>query len=348
MDSVARNRQFLTDLYAGPFRGHGIIVDAEYLPDPDAHKVPFMERPLVEWVDLQIRQYEARVEILEALDHDDVPVIRNFCGSATEIFAAAFGCKIHEYVDSNPVALPLVFTAEDADRLEVPSLDSPTLARIFEAAVMTREKVGPDVPISVCDIQSPFDVAALIWHKQYMYMAMLDTPDAVKTLVDKCSTLLKNYLTEYARAVGDCSFAHCPNTWATPDLGCWLSEDEAGAMNPAMFEEFCVPVLSDLSRTFGGMFIHCCAAADHQYQNFLKIPNLRGMNRVFQAPGPKPAIDAFSGTTVLMQAWMSVDQAFEMLDMAHPDTRFLWNLPAQPLDESRRWYDRLRERCPRS
>lgn len=349
MDSrIARNRQFLRDLYAGPFRGHGIIVDAEPVPDPGAGKVPFMQRPIVEWVNQQIREYEAQLARLDALDHDDVPVVRNRCGSATEIFAAAFGCPIHEYADSNPIALPLVTTAAEADRLRVPSLDAPPLARLFEAAAMIRDRVGPDVPLGVCDIQSPFDIAALIWHKQHMYLAMLDTPEAVKTLVDKCATLLKSYLAEYRLAVGDCSSAHCPNTWGPPDLGCWLSEDEAGAMNAAMFEEFCVPVLADLSDTFGGLFVHCCATADHQYENFKKIPRLRGLNRVFQAPGPRPAIEAFAGVSVLMMAWFSIDQAFEMLDMALPDTRFLFNLPAQPLDDARATYDRLRDRCPRA
>ena len=103
-----------------------------------------------------------------------------------------------------------------------------------------------------------------------------------------------------------------------------------------------------MSETFGGLFMHCCATADHQYGSFKQIPNLRGLNRVFQAPGPKPAVEAFSGQTVLMMAWMPEAQISDLLEMALPDTRYLFNMPAQPLEDAKRTYDRLRERCPRS
>ena len=119
-------------------------------------------------------------------------------------------------------------------------------------------------------------------------------------------------------------------------------------MSTPMFEEFCLPNLGDLSETYGGLFVHCCATADHQYKSFAKIPNLRGINRVFQKPGPRPAIEAFSEKTVLMVAWTSEQKVYDMLDMALPKTRFLFNMPAQPLEESKRTYDRLRERCPRN
>jgi hypothetical protein len=115
-----------------------------------------------------------------------------------------------------------------------------------------------------------------------------------------------------------------------------------------MFEDFCLPTLVDLSETYGGLFVHCCATADHQYESFRKIPNLRGMNRVFQAPGPRPAIETFAGETVHMVAWTDEEGVYDLLDMALPKTRFLFNMPAQPLDESKRTYDRLRERCPRN
>jgi hypothetical protein len=159
--------------------------------------------------------------------------------------------------------------------------------------------------------------------------------------------LLKRFLLEFQRDFPECNFIHCPIAWAPPALGCSLSEDEAGSMSPAMFEEFCLPTLADLSRTFGGLFMHCCAAADHQYANFQKIPKLRGLNRVFQAPGPVPAIRAFAGKTVLMQAWMSADQYIEMVDNAQPDSRFLFNLSQEPPDDLRKSYDRLRQHCPR-
>ena len=116
-------------------------------------------------------------------------------------------------------------------------------------------------------------------------------------------------------------------------------------MSVAMFEDFCVPTLASLSESFGGIFIHCCATADHQYGNVRKIPNLRGLNRVFQAPGPRPAIEAFSGQTVLMMAWMAEEQIHELLEMALPDTRYLFDMSGLDLETAKGLPARLRVDC---
>jgi len=346
MNRIERNRQFLRDLFSGPFRGHAIIADPEVIPAPGPGDLFTTDRPLSQWVDWETRVYEAKAARSEALDDDAVPYARAWTG--TEIFAAAIGCKVHVFEDTPPVARPLVFTAAEADRLPEPELDGPVFGRIFEFIRLLRNRVGPAVPITIPDIQSGFDIAALVWNKQDMYVAVCDDPDAVKRLVGKCHRLLKAFLAEFGRSFGEINYCHCPYAWAPPELGVWLSEDEAGAISSPTFEEFCLPNLVDLSKAFGGLFMHCCATADHQYGNFLKIPNLRGLNRVFQSPGPKPAVDAFAGHTVLMNAWFDEQTMLSILDMARPESRFLFNIPGLPLEESKKYYDSLRARCPRA
>jgi hypothetical protein len=197
------------------------------------------------------------------------------------------------------------------------------------------------------DYQSPFDVAALIWNKQDLFLAMYETPEAVHELVRQCQTLLEDFTREFLRVVSNATLAHCPTVWADPALGFWLSEDEAGSMSVPMFEAFCLPSLVELSESWGGLFMHCCAAADHQYAGFRKIPHLRGLNRVFQAPGPGPAVKAFAGETVLLVAWSNEAGVREMLELAQPDSRFLFSLPAANLEEAQRLHERARELCGR-
>jgi len=343
-----RNRRFLTDLFAGPFRGHGIIVSATS-DDPD-HLGDFTisSRPVSDWVPLHVAQYQARVKSLETFQDDAVPYVSPYTN--TGLFAAAFGCPIHVYegMATNAAARPIVRTAAEADRLAEPSLDAPALWRVFELARLLRRELGPDVPIGVPDIQSPFDIAALIWNKEDFYLAVIDEPAAVKRLVDKCGELLVKFIVRFAREFGEVNFCHCPYAWAPPRLGCWLSEDEVGCVSPRMFDEFCMPWLVDLSRTFGGLFMHCCANADPHYRSFGRIPDLRGLNRVFQSPGPGPAIEAFAGQTVLIQAWSDDDFMARMLDLARPGSRFLFNIAPGPVADVMARYERLRARCPRS
>lgn len=344
--TIERNKRFLADLFAGPFPGHAIIMDPEPIVSGMPADVASSDRPVADWLDFHLRSYEAQVRVLEEIDHDAVPYAKVQTG--TQLFAEAFGATVHVYDDGWLAAMPLVTTPREADALAEPTLAARPLARVFELAGMLRERLGPEVPIGVPDLQSPFDIAALIWRKEDLYLAVVDDPDAVKRLAAKCLSLLKTFLREFRREFGEVNLCHCPMAWAPPELGCWLSEDEAGAMSVASFEEFCLPHLVDLSEAFGGLFVHCCATADHQYASFCKIPNLRGMNRVFQEPGPAPAIRAFSGRAVLMQAWMTEDQVKGMLELAQPDTRFLFNMPGQPLDAARATYEHLRELCPRT
>lgn len=348
---MARNQAFLTDLFAGPFRGHGLIMGVPAEPDaPDAALGPgdftIHGEPVDGWLPGRVREYEAQCQYLEALDDDNVPTAR--LGTGTQVFAAAFGCPVAVFdTGSHAFAQPLVSTAQEADRLTVPSLDAPGLRRVFELGDLVLRELGPEAPIGVPDIQSPFDIAALVWHKQDFFLSLVTAPEAVHTLVAKCEALLVSFLEEFCRRYPAANLAHCPIAWAPPSLGCWLSEDEAGALSCAMFDEFCRPSLVRLSERFGGLFMHCCATADHQYANFAALPNLRGLNRVYQEPGAAPAVAAFSGQTVLMQAWLGEAEVGEFLDLAQPDTRYLFSLNPLPLEQAKPVYERLRKRCPR-
>jgi len=346
-DLVARNRAFLTELFSGGSPGHALWVDPQPvegsgLPGDVAHS----DAPVSAWLDSELRRFEAACASLEALRDDSVPYGRITTG--THLFAAAFGCPVHDFEDSLPAALPLVSTAAEADRLEQPGVYAPPLDRVFEFGALLRERLGPDVPIGVPDIQSPFDIAALIWRKECLYTAIVDEPESVHRLVAKCHALLAEFLREFRREFGEVNYAHCPIAWAPAELGMWLSEDEAGCMSTPMFEEFCLPSLHALSRECGGIFVQCCADADHQHASFRKLEGFRGMNRVFTT-GPESSIRDFSPEQVLMVAWADEAAFQRLLDLARPDTRYFFNVPAMATaEETRGLYERLRERCGRS
>ncbi len=341
-----RNREFLKTLFQGKAERHGFICVPPLIPATQVGDYVVSKEPVKKWVSWAVRNYELMLEWHEALDDDSVPYVP--LTTTTGIFAAAFGCPLYELNGALPAARPIVFSPQEADRLPLPEVDAPPLNRFFELALLVREQVGPEVPISVPDIQSPFDIAALIWNKEHFYEALVEHPEAALRLVEKCHRLLKNFLQECRRRLGEVNFCYYPTAWAPPELGCWLSEDEAGCISAPMFEKMCLPFLVDLSETFGGLFIHCCAYADHQYTNFLKIPNLRGLHRVFSASDRQLTIDTFSGHTVLLIASADEAEIYRLLYLARPTTRFLFNLLAPTLEEAKRLLDRVRERCERS
>jgi hypothetical protein len=338
--AFAAGRQFLTDLFAGPFARHGFIVDPPREAETFPGDVAISERPVRDWLPGAVRNFELARDWHEQLRDDAVPFGRITTG--TETFAAAFGCEVHLFEDSMPAARPLVSSAREAEALPQPDFTARPLERMLEMAQLLVAELGPGVPVGGMDYQSAFDIAALVWNKQDLFLAMVDAPEAVHGLVRKCQMLLEGFTREFLRVVPDANLCHCPLAWAPPELGFWLSEDEAGSMSVPMFEAFCLPGLVELSEKFGGLFMHCCAAADHQYPSFRKIPNLRGLNRVFQAPGPEPAVEAFAGETVLMLAWAAEEGVRKMLAMARPQSRFLFNMGAVDLEAAKGMLERVR------
>lgn len=52
------------------------------------------------------------------------------------------------------------------------------------------------------DVQTPMDIAALIWDKNYFFAAMIEEPEAVKELAHKVSRLYFAFFDEWFRRYG--------------------------------------------------------------------------------------------------------------------------------------------------
>ncbi len=347
-DKTRQNERFLRNIFEkGPFERHGFVCTPPQLgcTDHPDYDYTLSDKPVENWIPLFVENYRQQQQYLDELGDDNVPCARVTTG--THIYAAAFGCPVHTYSDTNAAAQPLVWTAQDADRLEQPSIwNSPTLYRTFEMAHAVQVELGKDVWLGPPDIQTGFDTAALVWNKEEFLRAMTDPDEkeAVKRLAAKCAALLKTFLTEYRKEFPLCSTCHCPAVWCPPELGPWVSNDECGVMSTRMFEEFCMPELVDLARTFGGLGMHCCADAEHQFNAFKQIPNLYAFNRVAARHGYGTILEPLGGFQgpVHVLGWVSSDETELLIRTAPADTRFIFNLLGETLDSSKQWLDRMR------
>lgn len=232
---------------------------------------PEKKKERVDWI---LGKYEDLVQRTQWLQDDTIPYLDLLTG--TEIFAEAFGCQVHRPADDMPFARPLVHSAAEASRLQVPNLENSSLAVIFEIADEALAAAGGDAVLRLPDIQSPMDIAALIWDKSDFYAAMYEEPEAVRELALKVYTLLTAFLDKWFARYGRDFVAHFP-TYYMP-YGLSLSEDEVGCVSPAAFRKFFLPELSSLSKRYGSLGMHCCANSRHQWDQFLDIPGLRFLN----------------------------------------------------------------------
>lgn len=236
--------------------------------------VPLWPEKAAERIERRWAEYELMSRKAMLVDDDRVPYLGNVTG--TEIFAEAFGCRVHRPDDTNPFALPLIHSATQAEALKEPEISASSLAYLFDIADELFRRGGPDALMKPVDIQSPMDVVALIWDKTDLFIAMIESPEAVKALADKVRRLMTAFFAEWFGRYGTTFVAHYPDY--VMHGGITMSVDEVGAVNAEMFREFFRPELIGMAQTFGGLGIHCCADARHQWGNFREIPGLRMMN----------------------------------------------------------------------
>ncbi len=220
------------------------------------------------------REYSCQLERLSWLNDDTIPHL--WVRTGTEIFAEAFGCRVHRPADNNPFALALVRTAAEAARIKVPRLEDTPLMQLFDMADELKRRGGKDAVLGMVDIQTPMDISALIWNKADFFMAMVDEPDAVKELSGKVKILFEAFFDEWFRRYGPDFIGHCCQGYMAKGIS--VSEDEIGSVNGDMFLEFFLPELVELSNRYGGLGMHCCANAKHQWEHLIKIPDFRVLN----------------------------------------------------------------------
>ncbi len=338
-----KNKQRIRNLFNGTDTRPLFLWQPPLVPLTDVGDYTLSTDPVEKWVPWVVENYRRKMASLERVQDDSVSVAKLSTG--TQLFAHAFGCKIHIPPDSMPCALPMVNSAAEADKLEMPDIwKTPCLYRVFELGRAVQQELGKDVDLGICDMQTGFDIASLIWEKSDLLGSMILEPEAVKRLSDKCALLLKTFLIELRREFPAMSPCHCPGNWVPPELGPWVSADEVGVMSPEMFEEFCLPELNDLSDTFGGLGMHCCADAEHQFPGFNKIRNFYAFNRVQARQGYLPILDHFAGpgSPVHCLAWVSDEVIEQLVTRAPAGTRFIFVKMGGEVDEAVRWLEKGR------
>lgn len=277
------------------------------------------------------------------LDDDWLPYLDVYTG--TEIFAAAFGCPVHYPQDDMPFALPLVHSAREAGTLCIPDLDCAAVAPLLETAEELRRRAGASALLRMIDLQSPMDIAALIWEKTSFYPALIEDPQAVLELAAKVEAFQTRFLDEWFSRFGSEFIAHYPDYYMAQ--GVTLSVDEVGAVGTKAFEQFFFPELEQLSMRYGGIGIHCCANAPHQWAGFSRVPGLKLLN--LNQPGGvmRKAAAAFGSQVAL---WPMVqgeeEQWFAGPEEAPAPLRMVWEFTAKSRDEALAIVERMRRVSP--
>jgi hypothetical protein len=271
---------------------------------------------------------------LLAQEPDYIPVFPTIIGAVEQ--ASAFGCEIVQVGGSDTIWAKPLITSYDPDAilaLELPLVGAGLQGKCLNLARQAEEFFRGGIPVRIGDMQGPVDVAGMVWPMEHLFRAMIEHPNVVHHLVGLATELLINFHKAMEAEVTQFTGLHCPGSmWMPPELGTALSEDFAPMLSPAMYAEFSLPYVNRISEACGGVFIHCCGKFDHNYQNFLQIHNLRGVNPAVPPAEWPSFVEAFAeaGTMAAFmgpgatERWADHDVFLEYLQAHTPRSAHLF------------------------
>ena len=305
------------------------IIDYDETPLEEPEVSPQNRRARVDWA---LASYERQIRRCEWLKDDSLPCL--WVKTGTEIFAEALGCEVYRPTGTMPSAIPMITDPEEVESVKVPDISESSLALLFDIADELRSKAGESALLRLVDIQSPMDIAALVWDKNHFFPAMISHPEAVKALAQKAYLLLTSFLDNWFERYGPEFIAHYPDYYMP--YGITVSEDEIGSVSPAYFNEFFLPWLDALSDRYGMIGVHCCATARHQWENLKSIQNISILNLVRDAEETKEAYDFFADSLIQIHHWCGDGDPSRWSDALPEGSKVVLRAGASTRDEALR------------
>jgi hypothetical protein len=219
------------------------------------------------------------------------------------VFASAFGCPVEFFEHTLPWAHPVIREADPPERvyeLATPAVDAGQLGEMLAFTDYFTAETGGRYPVAVTDLQGPLDTAYLVWDSSAFMMAMHTNPREVHHLMRLVTDLIIRYVKEQRARSPEFLPCHFPPLWLPDGGGISVSDDGLAVIGPALYREFCLPYMNELSEEFGGLMVHSCGNFVHQFENLEQMHGLRGINFGATETPFEAVWERFGGRTALI------------------------------------------------
>ncbi len=176
------------------------------------------------------------------------------------------------------------------------------------------EQTRGKIPMSMGDIQSPFNNATYVVDTSNFLISMIMEPDKVLKFLDLLADLEIDFYREQEKLIGDVlvrpghGFASS-HTFA----GFGMSDDNVVMVDEASYLDLVSPSFLKLGDAFGGAVFHSCGNYSEKTGMFRQMKGLKMIDAAFTAetdPSPNPAepfAEALNGTGIILNARMVGD-----------------------------------------
>jgi len=189
------------------------------------------------------------------------------------------------------------------------------------------DKTKGKLPMSMSDIQSPFNNATYIVDTSNFLISMITEPEKVIKYLDVLAELEIEFYSAQERLIGKCLVKPGHGFAASRVFeGFGMSDDNIVMVDEDNYLNYVRPSFEKLGKAFGGPVHHSCGDFSDKVKMLLKLDGLKMADAAFTAetdphPNPtEPFVKAFQNTGIILNARMVGEP-----EVVRETTRKLWN-----------------------
>jgi len=241
--------------------------------------------------------------------------------------ACSFGINYIWNPGQSPATKPAFQTIDEALSFDIkPVLQTEVGKHSLEMIEYFLDQTKGKLPMSMGDIQSPFNNATNVVDTSNFLMSMIMEPDKVVKFLDVLAELEIEFYQAQEKLIGN-ALVRPGHGFASSHVfeGFGMSDDNVVMIDEESYLNFVSPSFVKLGKAFGGPVHHSCGNFSDKTGMFQKIEGLKMVDAAFTVetdPSPNPATpfsNALAGTGIILNARMVGD-----VDVVAEATKSLW------------------------
>ncbi|MEN8228873.1 MAG: uroporphyrinogen decarboxylase family protein [Bacteroidota bacterium] len=270
--------------------------------------------------------------------------------------SGSFGIDYIWYPDQAPLTKPAFQSIDEALAYDIrPVKESEAGKHSLRMIEYFLEQTKGKLPMSMGDIQSPFDNATSIVDASSFFLSLITEPDKVLSFLDLLADLEIEFYREQEKLIGD-ALVRPGHGFASSGVfqGFGISDDNIVMIDANNYLDYIAPSFIKLGAAFGGPVLHSCGNYSDKAQMLNSIEGLRMVDGAFTTetdPDPNPAspfADALTGSGITLNARIKGDPISvkaKTEEIWQPGMKLIVVTYAQSPEEQAQTYEMIKEIC---
>ena len=272
------------------------------------------------------------------------------------VIGSAFGLDYLWPDGQAPAVKPAFHTIDDALSFDFKSVkDTKVGKHSLDMIEFFLDQTKGKIPMSMGDIQSPFNNATYVVDTSDFLISMIMEPEKVMQFLNVLADLEIEFYKEQEKLIGG-ALVRPGHGFASSSVfeGFGMSDDNVVMVDKESYLNYIVPSFEKLGNAFGGPILHSCGNFTDKVSIFNMIKNLKMVDAAFTAetdPSPNPAtpfVDALAGSGIVLNARMvgSPDVIRKTIgELWRKDMKILAVTYSQTPEEQKEAYRVIQETC---